>query len=437
MSNAFLGSFIAIAAVAVGTLDYTMQSRRLDLGFGQLGPGAYINTFSTRYSDMKADQAAAAETAELRRSALRTLLPEAPAGWTMREWNEADRAQLFRDNSLPTESQHPDPEFAAAENAILQDPTIKALSAASEQQRLAAEKAEIRFYQRGDSLIALRLDFTKAGGGGGGLGAGMTERALSIVTANMTSMSSSKGFQMIAGVPYSRNGRMYLPASPGNAGGEDLEVMLFQGQMGGEVTISVNARATDADVADLLAQIDYDRLNKLLSTPMEGVGSAAVALSASESTELAEKAVDAQTAAVIARGRAAEEELRNIGRMLADDPATGAAPADAAAAAGTGGGGLLGMFMQRASDVGADAAKAEEPAAPAAGTLASFGTPAPVAAPAPTPEPAPAAVAEQAAVAPPAPAAPAAEVRIRRPGDLGGENCQMTATGKRCSLLGD
>jgi hypothetical protein len=177
-------------------------------------------------------------------------------------------------------------------------------------------------------------------------------------------------------------------------------------------------------VKDLLAQLDYDTFNKLLTTPLAGVGSAAPAIASADEQAIADAAVKAEADAVIARGRQSEADLRNMAIAMQDG----------------GGAGVFGMLMQRsaeereASQAAADAAAA---APPAEGTLAALMESGGAAAAAEAaPDPTASTEAAGASVVT-FQSTPAPEVRVRRAGNADSENCTMTATGKRCSLLGD
>ncbi|MGL4319420.1 MAG: hypothetical protein ACRCS3_01015 [Paracoccaceae bacterium] len=430
MANGMFLGFAAVCTVVVGSLDYTMQTRRADLAFGELGVGAYVASFGERFAGMKAEQAAAAETAALRRQENRTLLPEAPEGWVMREWNEADRDRLWPPVDEEARLASLDPEFAEVERELMNNPMIANMKANADRQRIAAEKAEMRFYERGQSLIALRLNFDRVTTGVGLTGS-VQEAGMDIIVGNMTAMSGRDGFAVIGGVTYGRHFGLMEFADP--TVDVSTTVRAIRGQMGPELTINASVLASDDDVKDLLAQIDYDTLNKLLTTPLEGVGSNAPTITAAEEQAIADAAVRAEAAAVIARGRQSEENLRNMAVAMQEG----------------GGAGVFGVLMQRsaaereAANAAAEAAAAEPPKE---GTLAALmagaGAPAPAADAAPAPEAAamPAQISLDGADAAPAatvPSTPATEVRVRRAGSTDGENCTMTATGKRCSLLGD
>lgn len=436
MSNGMLLGFVAISATVVGVLDYTMQSRKADLSFGELGFGAYIATMETRFVGMKAEQSAAAEAGSLRRQEPRTLLPEAPEGWVMREWNEGDRARLFPSREIFREDENKPDEFQAFEEKLMNDPHFRQMAEASERLQVAKEKAEIRFYQRGDSLIALQLDYNREAGGinlNGQIGGDMQNTAMNIVAGNMTAMSGRDGFAVVGGVPFGQQLGLFGLSDPD--ADPTTTVRSFRGQMGPELKISVRAMAPDQDVKDLLAQIDFDTLNKMLTTPLDGVGSNAPTIALEDEKAIAEAAVEAQAAEVIARGRQSEAELRALGQVVHGGQG------DQAAATG----GLLGTLFQRT--VEARVLEAEEEAAAAAappkeGSLAALmagGAPAVVSEAPIAAAPSGTGMVEAATpVLAPVPApVPAQEVRIRRAGAMDAENCTMTATGKRCSLIGD
>jgi hypothetical protein len=236
----------------------------------------------------------------------------------------------------------------------------------------------------------------------------------------MTAMSGREGFAVVQGVPFGRStGFMAFDETPAD---DATTVKAIGAQMGPELRITARALAGDADVKDLLEQIDYDTLNKLLTTPLDGVGSAAPTIASAEEQAIADAAVAAERAAIIARGRQSEADLQNMARAMQDG----------------GGAGVFGMLMQRSAaerEANEAAAAAAAAAPPAEGTLAALMAGAGTAAPAPDAAAMPAQIDPNAASAP-VPAAPASEVRVRRAGAANGENCTMTATGKRCSLLG-
>lgn len=426
MANGMLIGFVATAASIVGLMDYTMQTRRADLGIGELGLGAYVASMGTRFSGMKAGQYAAAETAALRRQDRRLLLPEAPEGWVMHEWNEGDRARLLPSREVFSDSADLDDEFLRAQEAIRaqeameNDPMFQQMAAANERLLVAREKAEIRFYQRGENLVALQLSFNQIAGGvslNGSFAPGEIQDAgMAIIAGNMTAMSGRDGFAVVGGVPFGRELGMFGVDAP--KADPATAVQVFRAQMGPELQITVRALAPDDDVKDLLAQIDFDTLNLLLTTPLQGVGSAAPVIAADDEQAIATAAVDAEAAAVIARGQESGAQMRGMAVAMQQE----------------GGAGVLGMLMQRTAEQRATAQAAdqaaEEAAAaapPAEGSLAAMMAGA-----------APAAVEPAAAGAVAAvPSSPAAEVRVRRAGATDAGNCTMTATGKRCSLPGN
>ncbi len=419
-----LAAFVAVTVSIVGALDYTLQTRKAGLAFGDLGLSAYVDTMGVRFNGMKAEQAAAAETGSLRRQEPRILLPETPEGWVMREWNEQDRARLFPSRELRPQGEDVPEEFEAFYDAMENDPQMRAMTEANERMQVAQEKREIRFYQRGDSLIALELSFQREASGislNGQIGTGNIQAsAMDIVAGNITAMSAREGFAVVGGVPFGRRLGLFGMADPD---ADPLTtVRVFRGQMGPELDISVRAMAPDQDVKDLLATIDFDTLNKLLTTPLEGVGSAAPAIATADEQAIATAAVEAQADAIIERGRQAEANMMDTARVVQEEDEAG----------------FFGMLLRKSSE--ARAAAAEEAAAeadaaaapPAEGSLAAL-----MAGGAPEQAAGAEGAQPDAAAAAVVPATPPAEVRVRRAGVAGAENCTMTATGKRCSLIGD
>ncbi len=348
MSKMFFLPFIAIAGIAVAGVDYVNQSRVTGLALGTMGVGTYVSSIGERYLWQRQTMVAAAERAALRQAPMRQHLPETLAGWEMREWNPEDRAQLF-----PTE----DP-AASLPKELREERTMSALLAADARIGEERERNEIRFYQKGDSLIALRLTLVTSGGIGLNPVSGM---AMNMVNGNIEAMSGKEGFAVVQGVAFRRELGLFGGMTET---GEEPSVRIFTAQMGADLRLSLRARAADQDIKELLAAIDFDRLNAILTEPLPNVGKNAPALAPEDEQAKADQLVAAESAAVIGKGRASEAALIAAGQALNPKRQANDAPVPAAASpAGGLLGGLMGMFS-KSSDP-APQAGAEAEAAPA------------------------------------------------------------------------
>ncbi len=272
MSKAYLGAFIAIATLAVGAVDYLNQAKTAGSAPGKFGVGDYVGSISERFVGQKQAVMAAAERQSLISSDPRDLLPEAPEGWTRHDWDakSADllgrRYDMQKDDFLPDE--------------IKQDPTMAALAALDTAAGAHKDAREVFVYEKPGAVVALRLSIMKSGGGG------IAGAALQMVANNMEALSSKSGFAIVKGVTF-RLERGMLGMSA-----DDADYRVITGQIGREVKISLRARAGDSDIVDLLGGIDYDRLNKVLETPVAEIGSAAKAIPPEQQRAEAERRVE-------------------------------------------------------------------------------------------------------------------------------------------------
>ncbi len=257
MSKAYLGAFVAIATLAVGAVDYINQAKAAGSAPGRFGIGAYAATIPGRLTSQRQVMAAIAERQELLATTPRDLLPEPPEGWSRHDWDDATADLFGRGYDMQKDAFVPD--------EIKQDPTMKALAAMDKAAAASTDAREVFVYERPGAVIAVRLHHTKPGGDGGLAGA-----AMKMVANNMEAMSGKEGFAIVKGVTFRTETGMF------GAGASQREHRVITGQIGTEVKLSLRARAEDADIVALLTAIDYDRLNRMLATPVAGIGSAAL-----------------------------------------------------------------------------------------------------------------------------------------------------------------
>ncbi len=332
MARALFLTFVALSVGGVGLADYTNQSLRVGAKLGDLGAREYIDTFTARYQGMQDGWAADARAAELRAKDPRELLPAGSDGWDMREWNEADRAQLFPSADAPEVP-------AELQAALDENLFLSGLQEAGAREARSAEIAGTRFYQKGSSLIALQLDYQSPRAEAGGI----TGLSMNIIEGNMAAMSGREGFAVIKGVTYGR--------ATGLFGTDTDGPRVMTGRIGNEIRITVRALASDAEIHTLLSSIDYDSLNAMMERPMDGVGSNATDIPLDQQRDVADAVLAGQTQQLMERARESEAALMALADAMhpSGDVAQGAG-------APSGLGAIFGMNSAAAED---DAAPAQ------------------------------------------------------------------------------
>ncbi len=328
MAKALFLTFVVLSASGVAFADYTNQTMRMGAKLGDIGPGEYFNTFTARYKGMQDGWQADALAADLRSKDPRELLPAGDDGWTMREWNEDDRARLFPSADAP--DMPPELQAVLDENVL-----FSGLQAAGEREARIKEQAGTRFYQKGDSLIALQLDYQPPRGNDGGV-AGL---GMNIIEGNMAAMSGNQGFAVIKGVTYGQSTGLFGVGAQGDG------PRIIKGRMGDEVRITVRARASDEEIYALLSSIDYDTLNTMMVRPLGNVGSAAADIPLDQQRAIADAAIADQTQELMDRARESEAAIVAMGGAIA---ASGGAVETGASTSGLGG--IFGMNGAEATD---------------------------------------------------------------------------------------
>jgi hypothetical protein len=299
MARGLFLTFVVLSGAGLAFADYTNQTIKIGAKLGDLGLREYAGTFSARYSGMVEGWEAEAQAQEMRSKDMREHLPASVDGWEMREWNEADRAVLFADVKAP--------EVPADFQAVLdENPLLANLQAAGEREARSEEIAETRFYQRGSSLVALRLSYRSPQQDAGG----MQGLAINIIEGNMAAMSGSEGFAVIKGVAYGRDTGMFGLEETADG------TRVFTGRMGAEVRISVRAQASDEELHALLSSIDYDALNSMMVRPLADVGSAAADVPLEDQRAIAEAALAEHRQSLMDRGRESEAAIIALGEQI-------------------------------------------------------------------------------------------------------------------------
>ncbi len=308
MAKALFLTFVALSAGGLAFADYTNQTVRVGATLGDLGFREYLGTFSARYSGMVDGWEAEALAQDMRAKDMREHLPGTLDGWDMREWNETDRAQLFP----AVETPEVPPELQAT---LDENPIFASLQAAGETDARSEEIAGTRFYQKGDSLIALQLSYRAPQRDAGG----MQGLALNIIEGNMAAMSGNEGFAVVKGVAYRRATGLFGVEETADA------TRVLTGRIGDEIKITVRAQASDEDIHALLSAIDYDQLNLMMVRPRGDIGSNAADVPLDQQRATADAALAAEQQNLMDRARDSEAAIIAMGDQIAADeaPASG------------------------------------------------------------------------------------------------------------------
>ncbi len=286
--------FVFILAIVGLGLDYHQQTLKSDLELGELSASAYVDTITGRFSD--AQEAKVAKTAERERksrvrSGARPYLPEAPEGWTRREWAAGDNSSITT----------PKRELEDFEKEALESSTLlKNMAAASEKRAQEERNEQTWVYERGNEVVSVRVRYSEMPKGNT-----ITANAMTMVIGNLNAMAIPEGWGVIQGVPYGTYHSM-LSTEPKNYRSLDAAI-----GFGTEVKLDVRTNTTDAATREILTQIDYDGLNSLLPKPLAHVGSGAREVPLALQADLARKMFEIRDDLIQQRTEAATNWLKS------------------------------------------------------------------------------------------------------------------------------
>ena len=282
MSKAYLAGFVLVAGLGLAGVDYVNQSRRVGAGLMEFGPKAYVASIGERYIWQRNTMAAAALRSELRSMDGRDHLPEAPEGWTRRDFTDADRARLY-----PAETGLED-----VPKEVTSHPVVAAMLLADEKLSKMREATDIWVYENGDEVILLRLAYQPPSSGG------INAPFVNMIANNMEMMQGKRGFAIIQGVTFREE--LGLFGGIGSDPDARPSYRVYTANLAEQLRIGVRTNASDETVVALLDKIDFDRLNGLFETPIPGIGSAAPKIAPEDQRALADAAVNRDSAARMA-----------------------------------------------------------------------------------------------------------------------------------------
>ncbi len=276
--------FGIVMALAVLGVDLSMQARKTDQSIGQMGFAGYVDTIKGRYGEVLEARA----LKERQKQLAKVHLPEAPEGWTRREWADGDNSKI-----LP--SKHDD----LNSDAEMQEALGGQMSLSFNNRA-----REVWVYESGDEMVSLGVVYSKPKTTGGIQGV-----ALKVIAGNISAMSSTEAFALIQGVAFGSNHLFGVQD-------EEKPYRVFKAGIGTDIKMIVRANASDESIHMLLNAIDYDALNAMLDHPVETVGTTMPKASAEESLQTAQDILEQKRNAIRDEGQAAENALKDMGRLM-------------------------------------------------------------------------------------------------------------------------
>lgn len=299
MKYLFPGLFAAVAICMVAASDFYTQALRAEKAGRAFSLASYAGSYTRRYNDMMSMRALKARQG----TPAKTHLPEAPEGWT--------RAEYVPD--VPDQLDYVTAE--AAVRTLIDRYNTDAMSREMIDKRLRAArrqaKARMWEYRRGSEVIRLSAHFEKPDD----TPPGVQGAALATGALDPERMHGAQGYAMVHNVPFYR---VANPLTQGRgADAEAFQVIEAEAELGGAITLVVQAFARDASVRDLIGRIDYAALNAMLDEPLAGVGADAPHLSVPEQIAAAEAAQLQRLAMARANAIALQQDLQNEAATLA------------------------------------------------------------------------------------------------------------------------
>ena len=306
MLNAYSLGFIGVATVALFGVDYIVQSKSAGAAPGEYSIGQYVDSITGRFAAAQAEKEKAERQAEL----AKVHLPEAPEGWERREW-EPELEDGF-DISIESDA---DAEKELNE-ALNNSPVARMIQAQGNAETRQAARDQVWEYVRGDEVIRISAKYSRPQ-----KRKGFQALAMEMVATNMGMMSVLEGYAVVQGVPVFR----VVGMEEFDPNAKDVARPLrLEAHMGREISLGVYAEAKDESVRELLALIDFDGLNAMLHTPLEGVGKAAPVLSLEEQIARAELAAEAHRKGELNKSRKLEEQMIEQAAAISGTPTVGA-----------------------------------------------------------------------------------------------------------------
>ena len=335
--NFYAVGFVAVLGVVGLGVDYHQQSVNAGVPLGVLGPGDYIETITARFDAHKAEKLAEEVEAERKRAwkvGGKPYLPEAPAGWTRRGFDEGPTTAI-----VPAYKQARGSGMASRANylsqARMEDAVSGGASSAAEGvsnmmgQRSAADIAKAVatrswVYERGDETIFVEVTQRKKPNLNSLVG-----NISKMMEATMGAMDGiDRGWDVIGGVAF------FESLNADGTRPNHYRILTATIGFGQEIDLRVHANASSASTREVLSAIDFDGLNAMLKNPMSSVGNEMTPPPGIDRVELAERMAKVRRefdALIMMEGQYRLQNL-NAGALMINTMAQGY---------GVGGGGLV------------------------------------------------------------------------------------------------
>lgn len=282
---------VALGACLVGADAFT-QYQKMKVNGQAFSATSYVDSITLRIEATKAERlakaqakAAADELAARRATPPTAFLPTAPEGWVRREWRDDDKMLLSGGNpdmSLMTEMHDIGLDLS---NPFTIESKINGY----------LEKTQL-VYEKGDAYVVLSAKVNAAP-----KGTNRQQAAMGLALANMKMMDAAQPFGAYAGVAWTQSIQIEKTDAP----------LRLKADLGGEVTLRATAQAPDPELRALLAAIDYDGLNGLLSQPLEHVSNDLPILPVEDQIAFAKAQLDGARARLVAERNSAQQDLEN------------------------------------------------------------------------------------------------------------------------------
>lgn len=312
--------FGAIATVVVLGVDFYSEAKKAEETPGAFGLSGYVGSITGRWSGVQSANALEERQAQPARSHL----PQTVEGWTRREWQDSDLDRFFprqfaaQDESLEM--------MGGAEGSGL----LAGLVADDRKKFLTRMKSTGWIYERGEEAVLLRATFARQKTNNS-----LSGQMMQVALGNMAAMTQVKGFAFVQGVGFVQSALLTVEDDAAAAGPDDLLSLTGRFGQGEEIVMAVDALARPESIRALLAEIDFDALNAMLTSPDPHIGSHVPEFDLEQQIQLAEMGAEDRLAALA--GRSAEAESNAID-MVEERGSLSVAATEVAAQMGFGGG---------------------------------------------------------------------------------------------------
>lgn len=237
----------AVGGCALFAMDYYAQASAAIERGERFDMAAWSAGISTRLADASELHAHRQERARLLEEGPLAAFPTELHGWSIREWQAGDTPRLAPQGDVaevlvPGDEGYDDSADTGRTNWVVY----------AKRRQIMAASAE---FVEGDGAAERLTDFARS------LAGGAEDTAEDSGEAD----GSDRDFAVVYGVDWI--------VTEGAADAPEDAPRVYEARLGDEMLLTIRAVADESDVYKLMARIDYDALNGMLSAPLEDVGS--------------------------------------------------------------------------------------------------------------------------------------------------------------------